>query len=921
MTDFDNDDIQNSSFPVEFNDTEALDMYGVWVKSGPRDASLSLHAAQPVVSKPDTIEADNFDDISSFGELPDLDDFSTDSLESPESTIDSFDDLVEETIPEEPTISFDEESVNVETFTDIEDLSEESLPSDWVESATLDDAILDIAGVVDEEPLEQELAVEDSFVIEDISDSEDLLQSSSTVEESFSLDDLHLETSDSITSEIELPLPEDTITEFEEEMPNIEVETVEEKASDDDLSDFLPQDVDLSAFLSDFDTSTPPNNDKKEAISSTSDDFDLDSFVNEFNETGGAQESDKEKLFEDVEPVEIDLDFDEDFIEEAEKIRATGASVTESEFFNSEFGVELIDETGNTNVQESASDDFSFFDAESPESPVKKAESRQSKDIAGTEDASEFDDLLASLDTAQVNPVARETVKKPVSTTSYDLVVTEEEGLESVSTTDTTANTDDDFTVSLFESASADSAFISPSSEQVPEQMDTIHTQEAVSDLSDLANFADVSALSTEDESVVLDDSVSFDQEEIPFQEEISVIDEVVLEEKLDIPPVSDYNEPIFEPESAQSDVPDVEEGVSLDFDDISAVEKELNETVPKTGEEQVISNDKSTELLMIIADELSSIKKEISTLKNELAGYKGSAPSSDSQAVSAADAENSGFFSDDDTDETIALTGDELNNILITADFTEEKTEEVQGQSVEEETIDLTSEFVEQSIVEDDEEYIDESASITGTQTDEVEIPDTLPESIFDSATIQAEQVPVSHINKIEDDLGYLDGSDMIEPDLDNVAIDEPELEIIDFNDEKLEEPELAEFNIDLSDIESDFPAEQELPAEDADQIIESAEFDVSVDEEIAAKEDLTVDLEESMPEQETEVPEEDITPTKTSDQVASLPVELKDEIKSVLSYMDQLLESLPEDKIEEFARSEHFEVYKKLFEELGIS
>jgi len=35
----------------------------------------------------------------------------------------------------------------------------------------------------------------------------------------------------------------------------------------------------------------------------------------------------------------------------------------------------------------------------------------------------------------------------------------------------------------------------------------------------------------------------------------------------------------------------------------------------------------------------------------------------------------------------------------------------------------------------------------------------------------------------------------------------------------------------------------------------------------------------------------------------------------------MDQLLESLPEDKIREFAKSEHFDVYKKLFEELGIN
>ncbi len=50
------------------------------------------------------------------------------------------------------------------------------------------------------------------------------------------------------------------------------------------------------------------------------------------------------------------------------------------------------------------------------------------------------------------------------------------------------------------------------------------------------------------------------------------------------------------------------------------------------------------------------------------------------------------------------------------------------------------------------------------------------------------------------------------------------------------------------------------------------------------------------------------------------NIPDELKDEIKDILLYMDQLLESLPDDKIQEFARSEHFEVYKKIFEELGI-
>jgi hypothetical protein len=34
----------------------------------------------------------------------------------------------------------------------------------------------------------------------------------------------------------------------------------------------------------------------------------------------------------------------------------------------------------------------------------------------------------------------------------------------------------------------------------------------------------------------------------------------------------------------------------------------------------------------------------------------------------------------------------------------------------------------------------------------------------------------------------------------------------------------------------------------------------------------------------------------------------------------MDQLLESLPEEKIEEFAKSEYFDTYRKLFKELGI-
>ena len=49
-------------------------------------------------------------------------------------------------------------------------------------------------------------------------------------------------------------------------------------------------------------------------------------------------------------------------------------------------------------------------------------------------------------------------------------------------------------------------------------------------------------------------------------------------------------------------------------------------------------------------------------------------------------------------------------------------------------------------------------------------------------------------------------------------------------------------------------------------------------------------------------------------------IPSELKLELRNILSYMDQLLESLPEEKIEEFAKSTYFDSYKKLFKELGL-
>ncbi len=40
--------------------------------------------------------------------------------------------------------------------------------------------------------------------------------------------------------------------------------------------------------------------------------------------------------------------------------------------------------------------------------------------------------------------------------------------------------------------------------------------------------------------------------------------------------------------------------------------------------------------------------------------------------------------------------------------------------------------------------------------------------------------------------------------------------------------------------------------------------------------------------------------------------------EIKSVVNYLDELLDSLPEEKVEEFVKSDYYALYKKVLAEL---
>ena len=539
---------------------------------------------------------------------------------------------------------------------------------------------------------------------------------------------------------------------------------------------------------------------------------------------------------------------------------------------------------------------------------------------------------------------------------------------------------------------------------------------------------------SEQKEKPVLDINVTADDEAAKVQP-LSELSSQVVEDNADIPIFGTDED---KEDKTDSKTADTEEPAF--FDDIEAVKQDLlstpqntehtNEAEPtapapaqetkdsmnttaETSQHPAAEQDKATELLMKIAHEISDLKAELNNLKATMtAQSKTVAESSvkdtgNPQTEKNADTESSGFFSDDDTDETIALTGDELNNILITADFTEERNSEdgerapaEETQAAEEEnqnyevppvlTKDIDPDMEETPPA--DHSFEDSIAEPEPVESDGDYKPEAEGEKLLASDPVF--NVEAAPITSLPEDLSYLDESSEV-PDegeelIDNDSSDQEtaELEEIGEAEPADEESDFEDINIESFDIPSEqeievpniepiaeepkaaavieaepeteevrFPAEvteertihelqndEDFPnpfadastaseAEIKEEIIEEPFVaDAPVIESAAEETGHEAPIEEldTIPELEPEEEGNSKEPkqetllqaaTKKREATISIPLELKNEIKSVLSYMDQLLEALPEKKIEEFAKSEYFETYKHLFEELGIS
>ncbi len=431
------------------------------------------------------------------------------------------------------------------------------------------------------------------------------------------------------------------------------------------------------------------------------------------------------------------------------------------------------------------------------------------------------------------------------------------------------------------------------------------------------------------------------------------------LDDRLSLPS-SDEELPELELEDAV-EVPLADHKPSADrFDDLESLESGI--PPERSGAAH------QPEVLSRIEKELRSIRTDLAALKKELADLR--RPGSAAARAGAAGAAKAGFFEEEE-DDTIALTGDELDNILNTADITEEAAEAPAAEADLAELADVGPLSDRGDILADgesavDAEPIDEPSAELEEITDlELELPGDAPaELVLDDAAAAptaVEELPALELDGIPEMEGAgeaeleelpVDEDTIVEADLvadleevpaaDGSAAEstfpEVDLKALAATQDSGHEPILSTDDLAESDLaELEAVAEESAPAAGASIEIDFEQAAAPVEEETGAEEvealEAVEDLEEvaevleeapaaaePVREPESPRPVRQPEPAAAAGQTLVMNESLKKDLRNVLGVIDELLDALPEKKIREFAKSEHFAVYKKLFEDLGL-
>lgn len=767
-----------------------------------------------------------------------------------------------------------------------------------------------------------------------------------------------------------------TVTMDEEDLSEDEEEE-DGETSDDDLDDIslFQSNEDIERFKQQAKNNGAPVGGMKVLEAQSSMDFDE---IDKILEDGGFEfpsDEVKDVTQEETDDISLEETQLDDTSIEMQDFEVPSNQIEPNEDIPTEendFVADEIDSSLETEIQEIDIEDSAPLlveDSEqesTDESDFSISKPELNDDILIDEETDELSDDITLEDDFDIEP-----------TTSFEDSIDIEDSLFEEENTDETLILDTDIEEDEIEedeieaNEKLDETFLEIEDDQVENTDDEIQsTQE--DELLDMDFSEDAMEIQEENNTIELEDEISINDAENTDESEI---------EETDINLISEEEEP--QEEEIQADT--INETIQEEQGEITMEENGII-----NDEQNLSQNVESSNLLEKIAAEISNLRSEITNLRTEFNSFKVTPTQETSEEdISSDDNETSGFFSDDNEDETIALSGDELNNILNNADFTTEEAEEELVEDISDETVTKTEEDavinplgdateLTDSDIDTMDEYEDSSfaddsevSNFANEDLQEPELEDLQMDNNFEEdeedlseeidvpkdeevyeepetndfiESINAEDPSISD-TLTEDRLKYLEDSfedsvDENEEKLDVEILDENENVIEDSTDEI--ENELSTEEAEVSDIIENEEDESDESNEPTEDVFNSSQWDNDVTEPTEDNNAETESIvEDEIPEEIIEETENDIvepvfeneqteetvdTPSECAENIAkpvssSPTAKIQDDIKSVLVYMDQLLENLPEDKIEEFAKSEHFDTYKKLFNDLGIS
>jgi hypothetical protein len=150
----------------------------------------------------------------------------------------------------------------------------------------------------------------------------------------------------------------------------------------------------------------------------------------------------------------------------------------------------------------------------------------------------------------------------------------------------------------------------------------------------------------------------------------------------------------------------------------------------------------------------------------------------------------------------------------------------------------------------------------------------------------------------------------------IDDLLIDSSSMKDIEIELEDIDE--LEENGLELFGSDDD---EEDEDEDNLEVLLSAVDWEDSVEVVIAdsPKPDVSKPAPEPIKEPEEEVAP-DLAVEVQEEPYGNVSSYLTRELKHILSYMDQILDSLPDDKITAFTESKHFATYKQIFSTLGL-